>query len=394
MVIELSCTCDPVMKDGHHFSRFIAYVFHQCYYTPIELTSFILGLLNIVCWLVAQVPQVIQNFVIKDGGALSTGFMVMWLVGDATNLIGCIFTNQLPTQLYVSVYYCCMDIILLSQMFGFYFCRKHHLCGLKPKEEKKPPLVRVDSPGVDPNMIMTAVSINSDIVGTLAPETKEENKSMKFLSVGALMTGSSVLAILTYAGIRSASQGDSPSGGGGRVLADAVTELLGSIFSDSDSSDSSSSSSGLPLCNPEPDVGTVGRIMGDVSAWVCFVCYFFGRVPQIILNYKRKDTEGLSMLMFLFAILANIFYGTSIVIMPIDVKASEFWEATLPYILGSYGCVIPSLVVLWQFFRYRNKKDYSLLPIADPNEDESNEQQVDDDGDDEPDDYSSPQDTE
>ena len=363
MVIELSCTCDPVTKDGHHFSTVIAYVFHQCYYTPLELTSFILGMLNIVCWLVAQVPQVIQNFIIKDGGALSTGFMVMWLVGDTTNLLGCIFTHQLPTQLYVSVYYCCMDIILLSQMFGFHFCRKRHLCGLSPKEEEKPPLVRVDSPGADPNMIMTAVSINSDLVAAFPPDHNDKN-SMKFFSVGGVMAGSAVLALFTYAGIRSVSQGNSADAGTGHVLADAVTELFGSLFSGS----SSSSSSGLPLCNPEPEVDLVGRIVGDVSAWVCFVCYFFGRVPQIVLNYKRKDTEGLSMLMFLFAIVANIFYGTSIVIMPIDVHASEFWEATLPYILGSYGCVIPSLIVLWQFFRYRNKKDYSLLPIVNPDD--------------------------
>ena len=64
------------------------------------------------------------------------------------------------------------------------------------------------------------------------------------------------------------------------------------------------------------------------------------------MNYKRKDTEGLSMLMFLFAIFANLCYGTSIVIMPIDVSSSDFWEATLPYILGSYGCIIPSVVVI------------------------------------------------
>ena len=98
------------------------------------------------------------------------------------------------------------------------------------------------------------------------------------------------------------------------------------------------------------------RVIGDVSAWVCFVCYFFGRVPQMVLNYQRKATEGLSMTMFLFALLGNLFYGTSIVIMPIDTHSSTFWESTLPYILGSYGCVLPSLIVLWQFYHYRKRK--------------------------------------
>jgi len=307
MGLSWSCTCYPAVVDDRPFVKWIAFIFHQCYYSPTEVTSFILGLLNILLWLIAQVPQVIKNFIIKDGGAISLGFMVLWLIGDVTNLLGCIFTDQLPTQLYVSVYYCCMDVIILSQMFGFAACRKYHLFGLEPLKEKEPPLVRVDSPTTeyDPNLIMSAVSVNSDII----PRQTGDSKSMKFFSVGAIMAGSSLLALCTFAGIRVATgkSGNADGTTGGHVFLDAITDLLDSLFSESSSFISSSSSSGLPSCVVEEDKSMTARVVGSISAWVCFVCYVFGRVPQIILNYKRKATEGLSLLMFFFATAAATF---------------------------------------------------------------------------------------
>ena len=191
-----------------------------------------------------------------------------------------------------------------------------------------------------------SVSINDD------PGDGDASRSMKFLSTGALMLGGAALLSLgTFTGVR-ALQGPSAAATdgtqGGHVFA-----ALGNSSSMESWSSSSSSSSGLPSCEVDPVLSTHERIIGDVSAWVCFVCYFFGRVPQIVLNYQRKATEGLSFMMFFFAALANVFYGTSIVIMPMDPHSSTFWESTLPYILGSYGCILPSVVVLWQFFHYR-----------------------------------------
>lgn len=365
MGLKLSCTCYPAVKDGHPFVHWIAYFFSKCFYTPTEVTSFVLGLMNIGCWLVAQVPQVVENFVARDGGALSLGFMFLWLLGDITNLIGCIYTHQLPTQLYTSIYFCCMDVVMLSQIFGFAACRKYRLCGLQPLPPREPALVDVPSPGLpaDEEPLLAgrkspalyhstdagaahSVSINDD------PGDGDASRSMKFLSTGALMLGGAALLSLgTFTGVR-ALQGPSAAATdgtqGGHVFA-----ALGNSSSMESWSSSSSSSSGLPSCEVDPVLSTHERIIGDVSAWVCFVCYFFGRVPQIVLNYQRKATEGLSFMMFFFAALANVFYGTSIVIMPMDPHSSTFWESTLPYILGSYGCILPSVVVLWQFFHYR-----------------------------------------
>ena len=360
MGIDLHCTCYPAERDGHAFVRWIALVFQQCYYTPIEVTSFVLGLLNIGCWLVAQVPQVIKTFIIRDGGAISAGFMLLWLTGDITNLLGCIFTHQLPTQLYTAIYYCAMDVIMLSQMFGFAACRKHRWCGLEPlKPASTAPNSERDT------------SINDDAQdrGKLEPDEQqrlgigesdpqENEKSMGFIYVSVVTLAGMALSFIGFAGLRSVvgasshTEQDIAQGGFGGALRAAAHELL----SVGDLSSSSSSSSKLPNCEVDLELTQTERVIGDVSAWVCFVCYFFGRVPQMVLNYKRKATEGLSMTMFLFALLGNLFYGTSIVIMPIDTHSSFFWESTLPYILGSYGCVLPSLIVLWQFYHYSKRK--------------------------------------
>ena len=362
MGFELSCTCYPGEKDGHAFAHWIAFFFRKCYYTPTEVTSFVLGLMNIGCWLVAQVPQVVLNFMARDGGALSLGFMFLWLLGDITNLVGCIYTHQLPTQLYTAIYFCAMDVVMLGQIFGFAACRKYRVCGLEPLPAPEPALVHVPSPGIpdseepllagrkSPALYHStdagaahSVSINDDGDDDAPSST---NRSMKFFSTGALVLGgAALLSLCTFPGVRALQvRPAAPAGGqGGQVWAAGARS----------SSDGSSSSSGLPSCEVDPVLKLHERIIGDVSAWLCFVCYFFGRVPQIVLNYQRKATEGLSFTMFFFALLGNLFYGTSIVIMPMDPHSSFFWESTLPYILGSYGCVLPSVVVLWQFFHYR-----------------------------------------
>ena len=74
-----------------------------------------LGLMSIACWIVAQFPyavfflslfvltpsadrQIYQNFKNKDASALSAGFLLLWTMGDASNLVGCFLTEQQMTQ--------------------------------------------------------------------------------------------------------------------------------------------------------------------------------------------------------------------------------------------------------------------------------------------------------
>jgi hypothetical protein len=96
----------PCRCDDPGAWRFVERTFGDCLYSAQERASFILGLLSIACWLVAQLPQVIKNARRGTAEALSPLFLANWLAGDLCNLFGCLFSaTVLPTQTITAVYY-------------------------------------------------------------------------------------------------------------------------------------------------------------------------------------------------------------------------------------------------------------------------------------------------
>ncbi|XP_019358748.1 PREDICTED: putative uncharacterized protein PQLC2L [Gavialis gangeticus] len=98
----------------------IWHLLEECVENAGEYWSVVLGLISIVCFLFAALPQLYvayQNG--KVDQALSLGFLLCWIGGDLTNFIGCYLTNQLPIQIVTAIFYVNMDIIMLSQ-FVYY----------------------------------------------------------------------------------------------------------------------------------------------------------------------------------------------------------------------------------------------------------------------------------
>jgi len=77
------------------------------------------GFISVCCWLGAQFPQVIENARRQSVEGLALPFLANWLLGDLTNLIGCILTHQLPFQTLLASYFCAVDFALLSQYFYY-----------------------------------------------------------------------------------------------------------------------------------------------------------------------------------------------------------------------------------------------------------------------------------
>ncbi|KAI0306481.1 PQ loop repeat-domain-containing protein [Multifurca ochricompacta] len=73
------------------------------------------GFMSMFFWLGAQFPQVLENARRQSVEGLALPFLANWLLGDMTNLIGCILTHQLPFQRWLATYFCFIDIVLLSQ---------------------------------------------------------------------------------------------------------------------------------------------------------------------------------------------------------------------------------------------------------------------------------------
>ncbi|KAF8911005.1 PQ loop repeat-domain-containing protein [Gymnopilus junonius] len=82
--------------------------------------SDILGYASIGCWLGAQFPQVIENIKLQSCEGLALPFLANWLLGDISNLVGCILTHQLPFQTWLATYFVLVDFTLVAQ-YAYYY---------------------------------------------------------------------------------------------------------------------------------------------------------------------------------------------------------------------------------------------------------------------------------
>ncbi|KAH9483919.1 Lysosomal amino acid transporter 1 [Psilocybe cubensis] len=86
---------------------------------PDSLSEF-LGFASIACWLGAQFPQVVENIRRQSCEGLALPFLANWLLGDISNLVGCIMTHQLPFQTWLATYFVFIDMMLVLQ-YAYYY---------------------------------------------------------------------------------------------------------------------------------------------------------------------------------------------------------------------------------------------------------------------------------
>lgn len=104
---------------------------------------------------------------------------------------------------------------------------------------------------------------------------------------------------------------------------------------------------------------------GQIFGYLCAVLYLGSRVPQLLLNYRRKSTEGLNSLFFLFACIGNLTYVLSIFAFnPVcrhrhcrDGETGAIYGryilVNLSWLIGSLGTLFLDFGVFVQFFLYR-----------------------------------------
>lgn len=111
------------------------------------------------------------------------------------------------------------------------------------------------------------------------------------------------------------------------------------------------------------------NITGQIFGYLCAVLYLGSRVPQLLLNYRRKSVDGISALFFLFACIGNLTFVLSIFAFnPVcrhkhcrAGEASEIYGryilVNLSWIIGSLGTLFLDFGVFAQFFIYRKDED-------------------------------------
>jgi solute carrier family 66 (lysosomal lysine-arginine transporter), member 1 len=126
---------------------------------------------------------------------------------------------------------------------------------------------------------------------------------------------------------------------------------------------------------PEAHNGHEFNILGQIFGYISAVLCLGSRIPQLLLNWRRKSTEGISFLFFLFACLGNLTYVLSIVAYSPDLacqvpqqcqpgEAGNVYAKhiliNLSWIFQSAGTLLLDLGVFVQFFLYRKRGDESV----------------------------------
>ena len=62
-----------------------------------------------------QVPQLVENYRSQTAEGISLAFLLVWFVGDVTNLIGATWASLVPTAVALALYFCLADAVLISQ---------------------------------------------------------------------------------------------------------------------------------------------------------------------------------------------------------------------------------------------------------------------------------------
>ena len=352
---------------------------------PVDVAGFALGLASIACWLVAQLPQFIQNFRLKSAESLSPWFLAEWLLGDTFNLLGCLMTgDQLATETYTAVYFMCVDVAMIFQ-FVYYTLRARDAWELVSADLRDPEYARLEGSADDEDDDEDEDEDEGEGRGEgegegLEGEGREgegaraasgrrrggggarEGKGGAFARaapLAAVATGSVAVAVAVAVGVLVPGHGfghglrfeggeDDPnaSSAGVRPRGDDL------FFFEGDSA-AGDSGGAVRYCgetfNP-PWEKVLGRSIGYVSS----AFYLGSRISQIVKNRARRSCEGLSAAMFAVAAAANSFYGASIVL-----RATS-WRLALdsaPWLLGSLGTVALDATILAQSVKYEREAE-------------------------------------
>ncbi|KAF9885617.1 hypothetical protein FE257_012708 [Aspergillus nanangensis] len=109
--------------------------------------------------------------------------------------------------------------------------------------------------------------------------------------------------------------------------------------------------------------------LGQFFGYLCAAFYLGSRLPQILLNYRRKSTDGVSLLFFLFACIGNLTYVLSILAYspvcggdtlgrcrPGEAGAiyGRYILVNLSWLIGSFGTLFLDMCIFVQFFLYQD----------------------------------------
>ncbi|VDN95932.1 unnamed protein product [Rodentolepis nana] len=311
--ISSSPLVDPTPIDNNCTQgiQWIWIVFRQCAVTPKEITAVSFGLISACIWIVFAFPQIVENC--RKGipdQALSPIMLICFLMGDAINLLGCIFVHQLPLQVIMAGIGVTSDFVQISQFLYYKFIHKRMLRNL-------------------PNPI--EVTPSDDAVGSGQVATRSSSTVALCLTFGVVCFFSPILSTLE---------------------SDANPEFSHSSSSFITRQLLSAVTTSTPKPIPDSLFPTSGLLIGFILGWISTSIYLSSRVSQILKNWRRGSTEGLSPITFILAICGNTSYTLQLLLTSLD---RVFIIRSLPWIFGAICCVLLDLFICSQMYHFRRR---------------------------------------
>ncbi|XP_026418828.1 uncharacterized protein LOC113314262 [Papaver somniferum] len=394
----------PDCSSNLHCSKWEREKMKYCLCITKDTVSLSLGMLSVISWGVAEIPQIITNYREKSTEGLSLAFLMTWIVGDLFNLVGCkLEPATLPTQYYMAILYTITTSILASQTI--YYSHIYHR--LKAKRRVIPNKGPNQSETVDKinNKKITCKNGLNVLAGGHVPSSPIPVTAPILSRYGSLGRD------MYYTSARSLTKSRTPTAGSYLAQTrgseqttiihtagqNAIEEpLLGDPISAQSAPHSNTknmlcavfaltfffssfsfqySDNSLNQILDKPGRGVVFRIgrkilhsndqvssvhgsdinseMGTILGWAMAAIYMGGRLPQICLNMRRGNVEGLNPLMFIFALVGNITYVGSILVSSLE------WSKirpNLPWLVDAGGCVLLDTFILIQFTYFHLRK--------------------------------------
>jgi uncharacterized protein with PQ loop repeat len=345
---------------------------HICLPTPLALISSVLGTLSIVSWLFAQMPQIYKNYQLQSTSGLSIFFLVIWCAGDASNLVGALFTRQAGWQVVVASYYVCVDVALVIQFFWYTHYKPRPYEGYNELSHSHDPDARGDIlQGVAPpgsGMIhRTPAPVNVTKKAEISDTGVQTGSPLGSTAPGTSYTNEKLSS--SRRTVRMGSSASSAPFALPRTM--LIATLACAVLANASPIETKPS--------PHPPISDAPReaiveVVGRVASWMSTLLYLGSRPPQLYKNYQRKSTEGLSPLLFFAAFCGNFFYSSSLLTNPnawsdfapfggggwADVHGNDRWEwigRSMPFFLGAFGVLGLDGFMGVQFLMYGSEED-------------------------------------
>ena len=336
-----------------------------------------LGTLSIVSWLFAQLPQIYKNYQLQSTSGLSIFFLVIWCLGDASNLVGALFTRQAGWQVVVASYYVLVDITLVIQFFwythykprrydGYSEVSRSHNSDARGGVLQGVPLSGNDTPHHPPSPV--DMTLKKTDVQDMGVQTGSTLNSF----AGGTHLFSNEKTSAPRRTVRMSSSASSPPFALSRTM--LIASLLCAVLANAAPMETTPT--------PHPPIShapreTIIEVVGRIFSWMSTLLYLGSRPPQLYKNYRRKSTEGLSPLLFMAAFCGNLFYSSSLATNPnawsdfppyggggwADAHGNDRLEwigRAIPFFIGAFGVLGLDGLMGVQFLMYGVRDDESL----------------------------------